>query len=163
MTFISKVEIWQEKCIWPKHPSASARWFFAVLHPGTEFQYRRKKRISCIFGPSHFCPSPATSRGSNPSSVLRIVPPVCFILHLHTAEHEAKWATWQPTRATLQTTRNTHFTLHATLHATLPKCCQGQHFRSGQKNWLVFSFLSFKAWKLQNVAPASSSVVLRAV
>ena len=56
--------------------------------------HRRKKRISCIFGLAHFFPSPTTSRGSNPSSVLLIVPPVCFTLHLHTAEHEAKWATW---------------------------------------------------------------------
>ena len=61
--------------------------------------------------------------------------------------------------ATLQTTRNTH----ATLHATLPKCCQGQHFGSGQKNRLVFSLHSLKASKLQNAAPASSSVVLRVV
>ena len=65
--------------------------------------------------------------------------------------------------ATLQTTRNTHATLHATLHTTLPKCCQGQHFGSGQKNRLVFSFHSLKAAKLQNAAPASSSVVLRVV
>ena len=61
--------------------------------------------------------------------------------------------------ATLRTTRNTH----ATLHATLPKCYQGQHFGSGQKNRLVFSFHSLKASKLQNAAPASSSVVLRVV
>ena len=36
-------------------------------------------------------------------------------------------------------------------------------FGSGQKNRLVFSFRSLKASKLQNAAPASSSVVLRVV
>ena len=52
-----------------------------------KFQYEERH---CIFGLANFFPSPATSRGSNPSSVLLIVPPVCFTLHLHTAEHEAK-------------------------------------------------------------------------
>ena len=49
---------------------------------------KRKKRNSWIFGLANFFPPSATSRGSIPSSVLLIVPPVCFTLHLHTAEHE---------------------------------------------------------------------------
>ena len=59
----------------------------------------------------------------------------------------------------LHATLTLHYTQHYTLHYT-------QHYRnaaSGQKNWLVFSFHSLKASKLQNAAPASSSVVLRAV
>ena len=52
---------------------------------------RRKNGILVIiFGLANFFPPSATSRGSIPSSVLLIVPPVCFTLHLHTAEHEAK-------------------------------------------------------------------------
>ena len=66
---------------------ADSLQFFTQAHRS---QYRRKKRMPCIFGPSHFCPSPATSKRIKSMSVLRIVPPVCFILHLHTAEHEAK-------------------------------------------------------------------------
>ena len=139
--------------------------------------HRRKKRpfhrsLEFFVAPNFF-PSPATSRGLkiHQSDLLIVPPPVCFTLHLHTAEHEAKWATWQPPHATLQTTRNTHATLHATLtqHYTLHYT---QHYQnavrgsiSGQdrKSWLVFSFHSLKASKLQNAAPASSSVVLRAV
>ena len=48
------------------------------------------RSYNCIFGLVNFFPSPATSRGSNPSSVRRLVPPVCFTLHPNTAEHEAK-------------------------------------------------------------------------
>ena len=69
---------------------------------------------------------------------------------------------WQP-HATLHATL--HAILHATLHATLPNCWQGQHFGALMllRNRLVFSFHSLKASKLQNAAPASSSVVLRVV
>ena len=54
------------------------------------FHPPKKKKNSWIFGLANFFPPSATSRGSIPSSVLLIVPPVCFTLHLHTAEHEAK-------------------------------------------------------------------------
>ena len=57
-------------------------------------------------------------------------------------------------------TRNS--TRYTTRNTT--KMLSGAAF-SGQdrKSWLVFSFHSLKASKLQNAAPASSSVVLRAV
>ena len=42
------------------------------------FHPPKKKRNSCIFGLANFFPPSATSRGSIPSSVLLIVPPVCF-------------------------------------------------------------------------------------
>ena len=54
------------------------------------FHPLKKEKDFLYFWSCKFLPSPATSRGSNPSSVLLIVPPVCFTLHLHTAEHEAK-------------------------------------------------------------------------
>ena len=51
------------------------------------------------------------------------------------------------------TTRYTDAALHATLHATLQKCCQGQHFRSGQKK-LTCIFISFlKSFKAPKCRP----------
>ena len=126
---------------------ADSLQFFTQAH---RISVRRKKRISCIFGPSHFCPSPATSRGSNPSSVLRIVPQCASFFHLHTAEHEAKWATWQPTRAyTANYTQHSRYTTRYTTRNTT-EMLPGAAFqvRTEKLTCILISFLqSLKAPK----------------
>ena len=76
-----------------------------------KFQHE-EKRNSCIFGLANFFRPSATSRGSIPSSVLLIVPPVCFTLHLHTAAarntaNHPQHPRYTTRNTTRYTTRNT--------------------------------------------------------
>ena len=70
---------------------------------------------------------------------------------MRTSEHETKWCTGPAPHATPQMAGVIHATLHAVPHATphptLPKCCQWQRSRPGQKNWFMFSFHSFQTRK----------------
>ena len=71
------------------------------------------------------------------------------------------------TRHSRYTTRYTDAALHATLSGArsghYQNAVRGSISGQDRKSWLVCSFHSLKASKLQNAAPASSSVVLRAV
>ena len=90
MTFNSNITDLTGYCIMAKTSFSFCPLLLCSSSPrDIKFQYE-EKRNSWIFGLANFFPPSATSRGSIPSSVLLIVPPVCFTLHLHIAEHEAK-------------------------------------------------------------------------
>ena len=125
------------------------------LYRHMEFQYRRKKRISCIFSLANFCPPPATSTGSNPSLV-RI-----GSFHnssLVCSSYAHNWARGKMRYMADAARYTANCMQHATLHATLPKCCQGQHFRPGQKNWLVCLFHCLKSLKTPKCCPCQHFV-----
>ena len=85
-----------------------------------KFSVLRKKRISCIFGLANFFPSPATSRGSNPSSVLLIVPQCASLFtctQLSTRQNELHGSR-RTLHCKLHATLRLHYTQHYTLHYT---------------------------------------------
>ena len=89
MTFNSNITDLTGYCIMAKTSFSFCPLLLCSSSPrDIKFQYEEKR--NCIFGLANFFRPSATSRGSIPSSVLLIVPPACFTLHLHTAEHEAK-------------------------------------------------------------------------
>ena len=83
-------------------------------------------------------------------SVLLIVPPVCFTLHLHTAEHEenelhgSRRALHCKLHATLTLHYMQHYTQyytqHYTLHYTLPKIPNSLNLRMRRSKSLVRRF-----------------------
>ena len=132
-------------------PGASLQ-FFTQAH---KISVLTKKRNSCSFGLANFFPPPATSRGSSIVGSSHSPPNV---LHSSPAHSWARGKISYIAAAARYTANHPQHSRNTTRYTT-----QGQHFGSGQKNWLVFSFHSLKASKFQNAAPASSSVVLRVV
>ena len=119
-----------------------------------KFQYRRKKRNSCIFGLANFFLPPASSRGSSIVGCSHSSPSVPHSSPAHSWARGKISYMAAAARYNLQTTRNIHATLHATRHATphatLPKRCQGAAFpvRTEKSTCIFVSFLwSLKAPK----------------
>ena len=131
-----------------------------------KFQYRRKKRNSCIFGLANFFLPPVTSRGSPIVGCSHSSPSVPHSSPAHSWARgkisymaaAARYTANHPQHSRYTTRNTTRYTTRNTAE-TLP----GAAFPVRTENWLVFSFHSLKASKLQNAAPASSSVVLRVV
>ena len=96
------------------------------------FHPPKKKRNSCIFGLANFFRPSATSRGSIPSSVLLIVPPVCFSRTQHCKP---------PATPTLHYTQ--HYTLHYTQHYTqhCRNAARGSISAQDRKIVLYFHFI----------------------
>ena len=118
MTFNSNITDLTGYCIMAKTSFSFCPLLLCSSSPrDIKFQYE-EKRNSCIFGLANFFRPSATSRGSISSSVLLIVPPVCFILHLHTAEHEANklHGSRRTQHCKPPATPTLHYTQHYTQH-----------------------------------------------
>ena len=126
-------------------PAASLQ-FFTQAH---KISVRRTKRNSCICVFGNFFPPPATSRASSIVGSSHGSPSVLHSSPAHSWARgkisymaaAARYTANHPQYSRYITRNTTRNTIHATLHATLPKRCQGQHFGSGQTNWLVFHFI----------------------
>ena len=85
-----------------------------------KFQYRRKKRNSCIFGLANFFPPPATSRGSSIGGCSHSSPSVP---HSSPAQLSTRQNKLHDSRRTLHCKPPTTLTLHYMQHYT-PNCTQ---------------------------------------